>query len=392
MSRRKICVVTGSRADYGLLYWPMKLIADDPELDLQLVVTGAHLAPELGETYRVIESDGFAIDYRVEMLVSGESAVTVTKSLGLGVIGFAEALRQLRPDFLLLLGDRFEVFASAQAALISRIPVAHLCGGDSTEGAFDEAMRHSITKMSHIHLVTNEQAAQRVRQMGEDPCRVHQVGSPGLDHLNYFEPRSREVFFEEIGLVPRAQNLLVTFHPPTLDIGSAGSGASAAEQLEELLAAIDGEWGLVLTGSNADTGGRTLGRRLEQYVAHREYATFHETLGQRLYFEALSHLDVVVGNSSSGLYEAPSFKKPTVNIGDRQRGRLKAASVLDCPPERLAIRTAIGKALELDCSEVVNPYGDGESSPRIVAVLKAAPPPSTLLQKRFHMMEAAGEA
>ena len=389
MTRRKICVVTGSRADYGLLVWPMKLIAGDPELRLQVIVTGSHLAPEFDETHRVVESDGFAIDHKVEMLLSGDSPVAVTKSLGLGVIGFAEALRRLKPDILLLLGDRFEIFAAAQAALIARIPVAHLCGGDSTEGAFDEALRHSITKMSHIHLVTNELAARRVRQLGEDPARVHQVGSPGLDHLKNLQAMSREAFFADIGLTPRRKNLLITFHPATLDCGSSECGSSA-EQLEELLQAIDGDWGLVLTGSNADTGGRSLGRRLKEFAATRDQASFHESLGQRLYFEALRHVDVVVGNSSSGLYEAPSFKTPTVNIGNRQKGRLKATSVIDCPPECQAIRSAIERAFELDCREVVNPYGDGESAPRIVAALKAAPPPSMLLQKHFRMMEAAG--
>ncbi len=382
MSRRRICVVTGSRADYGLLYWPMRRIREDPRLELQVAVTGMHLAPGFGLTYRRIEEDGFALDARVEMLLAGDSAVAVSKSLGLGVIGFADAFDRLRPDVVMVLGDRFEILAAAQAALLARIPVAHLAGGDTTEGAFDEAIRHAVTKMAHLHFVTNEESARRVRQLGENPAQVYNVGSPGLDHLGHFELMDRTTFFESVGLVPRARNLLVAFHPETLAPGGS------LGQLEELLAALDDDFGLLLTGSNADPEGRELSRRLEAFANRRDHAVFHLSLGQPRFWNALRHVDAIVGNSSSGLYEAPSFKTPAVNVGDRQRGRRRPASVIDCPAERGAIAAAIEQALALDCRGVVNPYGDGRSAPRIVAVLRRLEDPRALLKKRFFDPEA----
>lgn len=380
MTPRKVCVVTGSRADYGLLHCPMRLLRDDPDFELQVVVTGMHLAPEFGATWTAIEEDGFSISARVDMLVSGDTSVAVTKSIGLGVIGFADVLDRLRPDFLLVLGDRFEILAAVQAALIARIPVAHLCGGDVTMGAFDDAIRHAITKMAHLHFVTNGDSARRVRQMGEDPRRVFAVGSPGIDQLREIDSMSRDAVFQAIGLRPGARNLLVTFHPATLDLeGGAG-------HLDALLAALDSlgnEVGLILTGSNADTEGQNICQRMEAFAGERDNAIFSISLGQRLYLNAMRHVDAIVGNSSSGLYEAPSFRIPTVNIGSRQLGRLKAASVIDCPPEQTAIEDALSRAFALDCSNVENPYGDGAASPRIIAELKAIDEPTALIQKRF---------
>ena len=391
MPRRKVCVVTGSRADYGLLYWPMRLLREDPDFELQTVVTGMHLAPEFGSTWRQVADDGFSIAARVEMLLSGDTSVAVTKSLGLGVIGFADALSSLAPDLMLILGDRYEILAAAQAALIAGLPVAHLCGGDLTEGAFDDAIRHAITKMSHIHFVTNVEAERRLLQMGEAPARVYRVGSPGLDHIARSEWLTREAVFEALGLWPRKRNLVVTFHPATLD------AKNALGQLDALLGALDdlggdvggggaggGDVGLILTGSNADTEGRALTRRLAEFARNRDDAVFSLSLGQNLYLNALKQADAVVGNSSSGLYEAPSFRIPTVNIGDRQGGRLKAGSVIDCQPERAEILAALRKAFELDCSKVENPYGDGKSAPRIVAALKAIDDPIALVRKGFH--------
>lgn len=378
---RRICFVTGSRADYGLILGPMRMIRDDPDLDLQLIVTGTHLAASYGETQRPIEDDGFAVDARVDMVLAADTPVAVTKATGLAVIGFADALDRLRPDILFIPGDRYEMLAAAQAALIARIPIAHLCGGDVTEGAFDEAIRHSITKMAHLHFVTNRDAQRRVCQLGEAPDHVFKVGSPGLDTLLAAEAMDRDAFFASLGMEPRARTLLVTFHPPTLD------ALEPVLQLEELLAALDGlgpDFGFVFTGSNADTEGGRLNQRIMAYAAGRDGAEFYASLGLRRYAAALRHVDVVVGNSSSGLYEAPSFATPTVNIGDRQKGRLRADSVIDCAPERKAIRAAINRALSLDCSGVVNPYGDGRSAPRILAVLKAVADPSALLKKHFH--------
>ena len=386
MSRRRICAVTGSRADYGLLTWPMRAIRDDPELELQILVTGSHLSLEHGLSYRLIEHDGFAIDARVEMLLSGDTAVAVTKSMGLGVIGVAEALQRLQPDLLMVLGDRFETLAAVQAALIAKVPVAHLCGGDSTEGAFDESIRHAITKMANLHLVTNGPAAGRVRQLGENPEHIHVVGSPGLDAIKHLQRLDRSAFFAAVGLAPSARTLLVTYHPATLDADSS------AVQQAELHAALDdlgADTGLILTGANADTDGAALRKMSEAFAAARSAAVYHGSLGQKLYLNALCHADVVVGNSSSGLYEAPSFGIPSVNIGDRQQGRLKASSVIDCEPRRDAIAAALAEALARERGTVENPYGDGESSPRIVAALKAVRDPRSLLKKHFFDLEAA---
>lgn len=380
MPARKICVVTGSRADYGLLCWPMRLLRDDPAFELQTVVTGMHLAQEFGSTVREIEADGFPVSARVEMLISGDTPTAVAKSVGLGVIGFADAMARLRPDWLLVLGDRFEILAAVQAALFARIPVAHLCGGDITEGAFDDAIRHAITKMAHVHFVTNSLAERRLLQMGESRQNVHNVGSTGLDRIRRMERMQRRSVFDAIGLKPRERNLLVTFHPATLD------KQASVDQLDELLAALDtlgDDKGLVLTGPNADTEGRTMTQRIVAFAESRDNAAFCVSLGHHLYLNALAQVDAVIGNSSSGLYEAPSFGIPTVNIGDRQKGRLSAASVIDCAPERAAIVEALARAFELDCSDVVNPYGDGESSARIVEVLKGIDDPTALIRKCF---------
>ncbi len=388
MSARRVCVVTGSRAEYGLLYWLLKGLRDDPAFELQLVATGMHLAPEFGLTYRAIEQDGFRIDAKVEMLLSSDTAVGIAKSMGLGVIGFADAFDRLRPDLLVLLGDRFEIFAAAQAALVARIPIAHIGGGDTTEGAYDEALRHGITKMAHLHFVTNEDSARRVRQMGEDPHSVFVVGSTGIDNIVRLPRLDRAALEASLGWRLRDRNLLVTFHPVTL------SEHSAADQFRELLAALEtfGEdVGILFTLPNADNEGRSLIAMVEEFVANRPWTRAFASLGQQRYLSAMALVDAVVGNSSSGLYEAPSFHKPTVNIGERQKGRLKAASVIDCAPRRDAIVAAIRAAFALDCSKVVNPYGRGDASEKILAALKRVRDPHALVQKRFRMLEPSKE-
>lgn len=385
MSRRRICVVTGSRAEYGLLYWVLHELRAAADVELQLVVTGMHLAPEFGLTVREIERDGFVIARRVDMLLSGDTAAATAKSIGLGVIGLSDALESLAPELLLVLGDRFEILAAAQAALVHNIPVAHIAGGDTTEGAFDEAIRHSITKMAHLHLVTNEPAARRVRQLGEDPRRIHVVGSPGLDHLRRTALLGRAELEQTLGAPLGARNLLVTFHPVTLEPGEG------ERQFAELLAALDTlgpDTTIWFTRPNADTGGRAISAALDTWAATRgERVHVHASLGQLRYLSLMAQVDAVVGNSSSGLYEAPSFRVPTVDIGDRQRGRLAAASVLHCAPERGAIRAALDHAATLDCSQVENPYGDGRSAERIVALLRGLPPAAELLKKSFHLLE-----
>ncbi len=386
MERIKICVVTGSRAEYGLLYWVLHDLRDDPAFELQLVVTGMHLAPEFGMTVKDIEADGFAIARRVEMLLSSDSASGAAKSLGLGVIGMSDALEQLRSDVALVLGDRYEMLAVAQACLMHGVPLAHIAGGDTSEGAFDESIRHAITKMAHVHFVTNEESARRVRQLGEDPARVHVVGSPGLDHLRRRPLLERDALEQSLGTRLAARNLLVTFHPVTLD---AGSGV---DQFGELLAALDtlvDDTAIFVTRPNADPGGRAIAAQLDAWADARPGRVHaYASLGQLRYLSLMAQVDAVVGNSSSGLYEAPSLQVPTVDIGERQRGRLAAPSVLHCAPERAAIAAAIRRACELDCRGVANPYGDGHSAGRIVAALRGMAPRDALLKKQFHWVEA----
>lgn len=379
-NRRKFCVVTGTRADYGLLYWLMKEFQDDPDLELQIVATGMHLSPEFGLTYKIIEDDGFIINAKVEMLLSSDTPVGITKSMGLAAIGFADALDRLKPDIIVILGDRYEIFAAAQAALIARTPIAHIAGGDTTEGAFDEAIRHSITKMAHLHFVTNEVSSRRVRQMGENPEHIFNVGSPGIDQFKRLKLLKKEELEQSLGFKFREKNLLITFHPVTLDF------QSAAEQFQELLEALDKleiEVGLIFTKPNSDTDGRSIIKMMDDYAAKHNNAKVFTSLGQSRYLSTIACVDAVVGNSSSGLYEVPSFKKPTINIGDRQKGRLQAASVINCEPVSGIIKEAIREAFEKDCSDTVNPYGDGNSSKRIVSVLKQVLNPRSLLKKRF---------
>jgi GDP/UDP-N,N'-diacetylbacillosamine 2-epimerase (hydrolysing) len=371
--KRKICVVTGSRAEYGLLRWVMEGIRAAPDLQLQLVATGMHLAPEFGLTYRDIERDGFCIDRKVEMLLSSDTAVGIAKSMGVALIGFGEALQQLQPDLVLVLGDRFETFSAAAAALVARIPVAHVHGGESSEGAFDEAIRHSITKMAQLHFVAAEEYRKRVVQLGECPERVFLVGGLGIDGIRKLPLLDRPSLESALGMRLGEKNLLITLHPATLD------GTDCAGQMAELLAALD-QWPdahLIFTLSNADTHGRALSVMAEQYAAARANAHAYVSLGQVRYLSCLQHVDAVVGNSSSGLTEAPSFRIGTINIGDRQRGRLKAASVIDCTPDRSSIGAALAKlyspAFKVALAGVRNPYGEGGASEKIVAVLREHP-------------------
>ena len=385
--KRKICVVTGTRAEYGLLRWVMQGIQYEPDLALQIIVTGMHLSPEFGLTYREIEKDGFQIDRKVEMLTSSDTSVGVAKSMGLGMIGFADALNELAPDLIVVLGDRFEIFSAVAAALVARIPVAHLHGGETTEGAFDESIRHAITKMSHLHFVAAEEYRQRVIQLGEQPQNVHLVGGLGIDsikHLKFLELPELEA---ALGFRLGRRNLLITFHPVTLE------SATAADQLRELLAAVaelkDTE--LIFTLPNADTDSRELIQMLEQFAARYAHAHVFASLGQLRYLSCMAHVDGVVGNSSSGLLEAPSLGIGTVNIGDRQLGRLQAQSVINCLPDRQSIATALQRLysdeFRFGLGSVRNPYGDGGASPRIVAALRQAELDG-LLKKRFYPVSA----
>jgi UDP-hydrolysing UDP-N-acetyl-D-glucosamine 2-epimerase len=376
----KVCVVTGSRAEYGLLAPVMRAIDAEPTLQLCVFATGMHLSPAFGLTYREIEEDGFRIDEKIEILQSADTPAAVAKAIGLGTILIADAYARHRPDLVMMLGDRFELLAAAQAALVARIPIAHISGGDSTEGAFDEAIRHSITKMSHLHFVTNAVAARRVRQLGEDPARIVLSGNPGLDRLRTYKLLEREEFAKFIGFDLRRRNLLVTFHPETLETMPATS------LFGELLAALDRldpDTGIIFTLPNADPEGRQLIDMTKAHVAERRNSVACVSLGHLRYLSAIRHVDVVVGNSSSGLLEVPSFKKPTVNIGDRQKGRIEAASVITVPADAACIHDAIQRALVMDCSGVENPYGDGHATGRIIAALTAVRDPKALLKKHF---------
>lgn len=382
MSRpRRICVVTGGRAEYGLLRWLMQDIAADPDLTLQLVVSGSHLEPRFGETVTVIEADGFAIDARVPIDLTDDSAPGVARSMGLALTGVAEAIAGLTPDLMLVLGDRFEILAAVQAATLAGLPVIHIAGGDVTEGAIDDAMRHAITKLAHVHLTTNEASAARVRAMGENPDHVYVVGSPGLDWLKRESVMDREVLEAALGAPLGPRNLLVTFHPVTL---APDRGLSQFAALLEALDALPPTTIKWLTCPNADPGHVHLLEAMGRWVDGRTDVRVHASLGSARYLGLMAQVDAVVGNSSSGLYEAPSFHVPTIDIGDRQGGRLAAASVIHCAPTKDAILEALAKAEAIDCSAVVNPYGDGHASERIVAVLKALPDRAALLAKRFH--------
>jgi GDP/UDP-N,N'-diacetylbacillosamine 2-epimerase (hydrolysing) len=384
---RKICVVTGSRAEYGLLRWVMEDIRETPGLELQIIATGMHLSPEFGLTYRDIESDGFRIDRKVEMLLSSDTPAALSKSMGLGLIGIGDALQQLKPDLMLVLGDRFEIFAAAAAAMFARIPVAHLHGGETTEGAFDEAMRHSITKMSHLHFVAAEEYRRRVIQLGEPPDRVFLVGGLGVDGIKKLTLLDRAALESALGFKLGPKNLLITFHPATLD------AASPVQQMTELLAAVESlqDTQLIFTMPNADTGSRVLFDMINAFVANHANAHAYASLGQLRYLSCMRHVDGVVGNSSSGLAEAPSFGKGTINIGDRQKGRLKARSVIDCSADRQSIAAALQQlyspAFQASLKTVRNPYGDGGASEKVVQVLRDYPLES-ILKKSFHDLPA----
>ncbi|MFC3799866.1 UDP-N-acetylglucosamine 2-epimerase [Cohnella sp. GCM10012308] len=383
-NKQKIGVVTGTRADYGLLYYLLRELEADDRLELQLLVTGMHLSSEFGLTFRQIEEDGFRIDAKVEMLLSSDSPAGIAKSMGLGMIGFGDALAMLKPDLLVVLGDRYEMFAAAQAAMVAGIPLAHIAGGDTTEGAYDEAIRHSLTKMAHLHFVTNEVAAKRVRQMGENPAHVYNVGSPGIDYIKRMRLLTRREIEEQIGFKLCSRNLLITFHPVTLE---AGSAVRQLDALFEACERLGPDVGLIFTKANADNDGRKINEALERFAQNRPNAAVYASLGQQRYLSVMAISSAVVGNSSSGLYEAPSFGVPTVNIGDRQRGRLAAASVISCLPEADAIERAIQEALARDCSDTINPYGDGNAAPRICRVIGDTVDYRTLLKKTFRDME-----
>ena len=369
---KKIAVFTGTRAEYGLLYWLIKDIQSDPELALQLLVSGMHLSSEFGETYKQIEQDGFIIDEKIEILLSSDTAVGTAKSMGLGVLGFADALTRLKPDALVILGDRFEALAAAQTAMILRIPILHLHGGEITEGAYDDAIRHAITKLSYLHGTSTEEYRQRVIQLGEVPERVKNIGAIGLDHLSRSEFMSVKEIGDSLDFNLKQPYFLVTYHPVTLGV------ESPEQSFVALLNALDEfkDYQVIITYPNADDGGRRIIPILENYAKQdpaRVYAI--SSLGQKRYLSTVKNAAAVIGNSSSGIIEVPSFNVPTINIGVRQKGRLAAKSVLNCIATKEAISAAIKLAVtgsyKTSGEKIINPYGAGNASAQAIQMLKS---------------------
>lgn len=386
--KRKICVVTATRAEYGPLKSLLEDIKNDAQLDLQIISTGTHLSPEYGLTNQQILDDGFFINKRIEILLSSDTAVGVSKSMGLAQISFAEAFEELKPDILLVLGDRYELIPIVSAANIARIPVAHISGGEVTEGAIDELVRHAVTKLSHLHFTAMSEYSQRVIQMGEQPERVFTVGEVGLDNLLRMKLMSRNEFEESIGRKLNKRNILFTYHPETTqaideverDFNQILLGL---EQLDDTL--------IIFTKANADVGGRLINKMIDEYVEKRpDKSIVFTSLGQLRYLSALQYIDAVVGNSSSGIVEAPSFKVATINIGDRQKGRVKAQSTLDIGVGAKEIVSAFNKIntseFKTMLAKVTNPYGQGNSSRQVVDILKSFDL-GALKTKRFYDIE-----
>ena len=384
-----ICIITGSRAEYGLLSPLIKLIKEDGKLQLQIIATGMHLSPLFGSTWQEIERDGFSINEKVDIELSKDSKVGIARSTGLAVIRLSEALERLKPDWVVLLGDRFESFAAASAAHLLGIPIAHLHGGELTEGAVDDAFRHAITKMASLHFTAAEEYRQRVIQLGESPDRVFNVGAIGLDNVKQLALLSKNELEKQLSFTELDKTILVTFHPVTLE------SVSSEEQLQELLDVLDDlkDHKIIFTFPNADANGRVIIDLLEQYVAkNQNRAKAFASLGQLRYLSLLKYVRAMVGNSSSGLIEAPAFGLPVVNIGSRQNGRLRPASVIDTPSDKKNIGQAVQKALSQSfrdsCREMSNPYGDGTAARKILKQIKQVGKLNSTIKRFFDIKHA----
>ena len=368
--RINITVLTATRAEYGLLNPIIHALQESDLFDVKVVATGAHLSPEFGLTYQEIEADGVEIDKKIEILLSSDTPVAISKSMGLAMISFAEYFDASKPDMLMVLGDRYETLAVCCAAMNARIPIIHLYGGETTEGAIDEAVRHSITKMSYLHFTSTQEYRKRVIQLGEHPDRVFSVGSIGIENALKMELLSKEELEESIQFKLDKPFAVVTFHPTTLEDGQA------EKQFSEVLEAFDRHSNMqyIFTKANADANGRIINKMIDEYVASHDNTVAFTSLGVKRYLSALKYATMVIGNSSSGLVEVPSFKIPTINIGDRQKGRLQAESVINCEPISDEVDRAICKALSAEfrlvSDTVQNPYGDGNTSEKLVKILE----------------------
>ncbi|WP_428623808.1 UDP-N-acetylglucosamine 2-epimerase [Sedimenticola sp.] len=387
MKRRKVCVVTATRAEYGLLFWLLHELRNDPAIELQLIVTGTHLSKRYGFTVSQIEKDGFAIDSRIELPLESDSASDIGYALAAATVGMVESLERLKPELLVLLGDRYEILAAAQSAMLHRIPIAHLHGGEATEGVIDEAIRHAVTKMSHLHFVSASEFRDRVIQLGENPDRVWVVGATGLDNVERLNLVPEATLAQELGISLRPPKFLVTYHPVTLE--KVDQGLAMCTLLEVLE-----EWGgsIVITGVNADTGSHSIRRVAGEFV--EKYPTrvvLVESLGALRYLSMVKAADAVIGNSSSGLLEAPSLGTPTVDIGDRQKGRLRAPSVVHCSEERESIKSAVETVLQPDfrvmSRKKITPYGKPGAAKKIAEVIRNYPL-ENLVFKQFHNMSS----
>ncbi|WP_407370244.1 UDP-N-acetylglucosamine 2-epimerase [Carnobacterium sp.] len=385
---KNICVVTGTRAEYGLLMPLLEQIKQAEDLELQLLVTGMHLSPEFGLTYKLIEAEGYTINEKVDILLSSDTPVGISKSMGLGMIGFSESFERLQPDMLVLLGDRYETFVAATAASVARIPIAHLHGGETTEGAFDEAFRHAITKMSWLHFTSAEEYRKRVIQLGESPERVFNVGAIGIENIRKMPLMGKDELEKNLGIVFQKDLLLVTFHPVTLE------DATSEVQFRNLLSVLDTieNTTIIFTKANSDTDGRIINEMIDDYTnEHLENTLAFTSMGQLRYLSAMKLASAVVGNSSSGIIEAPSFKVPTVNIGDRQKGRLQAESVINCDPKSELIENAIKKSLsenfKINIKNMHNPYGNGIVSEKIITEISKSLEGKISLKKSFYDLE-----
>ena len=383
MSKRKICIVTGSRAEFGLLYWLIKKVMVDQDLKLQLVVTGMHLSSNFGLTYKEIEKH-FNIDKKINIQLSSDTSMGISKSMSIAQTSFSKAYNKLKPDIIVVLGDRYEIFSAASAAMIAKIPIAHIHGGEITEGSWDDSIRHCISKMAYLHFTATKEYKNRVIQLGEEPRRVFNVGGMGIENIKRLKLLDKNEFEKSINLKLNEKNILVTFHPVTLEY------KTAKKQFQELLNAIKGlkNTNIIFTKSNSDIDGRIINHMIDEFVnKNSNKSAGFVSLGQLKYLSALQYVDVIVGNSSSGLLEAPSFKIGTINIGDRQKGRIKAKSIIDCSPNSRGIKQAFikiySRKFQEQLKKVKNPYGNKCASKQIIKVIKKIKL-NNILKKKFY--------